>query len=98
MPEKLQIKKKMKVFPKGQVVIPIDLRKKFNINIGDQIEFITFKDGIMLKPSKQKPNKEKSLVSELFGTLNSYAQGREMPTRSTIYKLTESNLLGDYSE
>mgnify|MGYP006987898042 FL=1 len=52
----------------------------------------------MLKPSKQKPNNEKSLVSELFGTLSSYAKGFEMPTKSTIHKLTESNLVGDYSE
>ena len=29
---------KMKVFPKGQVVIPVSLRKKYQIEIGDQID------------------------------------------------------------
>ena len=35
---------KMKVFPKGQVVIPVSLRKKYQIDIGDRIDVISKSD------------------------------------------------------
>ena len=31
---------KMKIFPKGQVVIPVELRRKYHIEIGDHINVI----------------------------------------------------------
>jgi AbrB family looped-hinge helix DNA binding protein len=41
---------KMKVFPKGQVVIPVSLRKKYQIDIVDRLDVISKSDGILLKP------------------------------------------------
>ena len=73
MQENVKSSKKMKVFPKGQVIIPVELRRKYNINIGDRIEFITFQDGILLKPSRQK-TKHQSSTDELYGILRGYAK------------------------
>lgn len=80
--------KKMKVFPKGQVIIPVDLRRKYNIDIGDQIEFVTIKDGILLKPSIQKPDRG-SVAKELFGMLHRYAEGKDYPDDNAIDEATE---------
>ena len=56
----------MKVFPKGQVVIPVALRKKYDINIGDQIDVIPETNGILLKPATKKMT-DRSLTDRLFG-------------------------------
>ena len=87
----------MKVFPKGQVIIPVDLRRKYNINIGDQIEFITFQDGILLKPSKLKPGGQ-SLTDNLFGVLNDYAKNKELPGEEAINETTESGFANGWTE
>jgi AbrB family looped-hinge helix DNA binding protein len=80
--------KKMKVFPKGQVIIPVALRRKYNINIGDQIEFVTNQDGILLKPSSQKLSRG-SVARELFGMLRRYAKGKDYPDDNAINDATE---------
>ena len=49
---------KMKVFPKGQVVIPVSLRKKYHIAIGDQIDVVTAPEGILLKPLPKESRKK----------------------------------------
>jgi len=74
---------KMKVFPKGQVVIPIALRKKYNINIGDQIHAVPEKDGIFLKPSQEGMIRE-SLTEHLFGVFNIYATAKSELTKKDI--------------
>ena len=55
----------MKVFPKGQVVTPVSLRKKYQIDIGDRIDVISKPDGILLKPLP-KENRQRSLTEQLF--------------------------------
>ena len=80
---------KMKVFPKGQVVIPVALRKKYQIEIGDQIDVISESEGILLKPIP----KEKSWTSateRLFGIFSDYAAGKTKPTKTDIEKATEA--------
>ena len=74
---------KMKVFPKGQVVIPIALRKKYNINIGDHIHAVPEKDGIFLKPSQEGMIRE-SLTEHLFGVFNIYATAKSELTKKDI--------------
>ena len=79
---------KMKVFPKGQVVIPVSLRKKYQIEIGDQIDVISESEGILLKPIP----KEKSWTSateRLFGIFRAYASPKSEPTKADIEKATE---------
>ncbi len=79
---------KMKVFPKGQVVIPVALRKKYHIEIGDQIDVIADSDGILLKPLP-KEKSQRSLTERLFGIFRAYASGKSEPTKADIEKATE---------
>jgi AbrB family looped-hinge helix DNA binding protein len=97
MHKNIKTTKKMKVFPKGQVIIPVDLRRKYNINIGDRIEFVTSQDGILLKPSKQKPS-DRSLTDELFGVLNHYAQNKAFPGKEAISEITETGFANGWTE
>ena len=92
MHKNTNITKKMKVFPKGQVIIPADLRRKYNINIGDRIEFITIQDGILLKPSRHKSNRG-SIAEELFGILREYAEGRDFPNNDAVNEATEEGFV-----
>ena len=78
----------MKVFPKGQVVIPIALRKKYDINIGDQIDVIPETNGILLKPTTKRTT-DKSLTDKLFGVFNRYATGKPDLTKADIRKAVE---------
>jgi AbrB family looped-hinge helix DNA binding protein len=88
---------KMKIFQKGQVVIPADLRRKYNINIGDQIEFLTFQDGILLKPFKHRP-KDQTLTEELFGVFSNYVAKGNLPDKEAIVTATESGFLTGWSK
>jgi bifunctional DNA-binding transcriptional regulator/antitoxin component of YhaV-PrlF toxin-antitoxin module len=78
---------KMKVFQKGQVVIPVSLRKKYLIEIGDLIDVIPSPEGILLKPHLKETGR-KSLTDRLFGLFNEYAS--EKTTKSNIQKATEN--------
>ncbi len=79
----------MKVFPKGQVVIPVSLRKKYQIEIGDRIDVIAELDGILLKP-QPKEKKQRSLTERLFGIFRDYASGKSKPNKTDIKKATEA--------
>ena len=78
----------MKVFPKGQIVIPIALRKKYDINIGDQIDVIPESNGTLLKPTT-KIMADKFLTARLFGVFNRYATGKPDITKADIKKAVE---------
>ncbi len=80
---------KMKVFSKGQVVIPVSLRKKYHIEIGDQIDVISEPEGIFLKPLP-KDKSRRSATERLFGIFSDYASGRSKPTKADIEKATEA--------
>ncbi len=43
----------MKIYSKGQVVIPVNIRKKFNFTAGDYVDVIIVEDGIKLLPVKK---------------------------------------------
>ncbi len=83
---------RMKVFPKGQVVIPISLRKKYHIDIGDQINVETTPEGILLKPLP-KESRKRSLTDRLFGIFNAYASGKPKPTEKDIARATETGFI-----
>jgi len=88
---------KMKVFPKGQVVIPVSLRKKYHIDIGDQIDLISAPDGILLKPLPKETG-QRSLTEQLFGIFSSYASGKSKPTKSDIDKATKTGFTEGWAE
>ena len=79
---------KMKVFPKGQVVIPVSLRKKYKIDIGDQIEVVSRPEGILLKPVAKGSNKM-SLTDGLFGVFVEYALERQSLSEEEVHRATE---------
>lgn len=87
----------MKVFPKGQVIIPVALRKKYNIEIGDQIDVISAPDGIYLKPTPKK-NKKESLTDRLFGIFSEYASGKQKLSKNDIAKATETGFTEGWKE
>ncbi len=88
---------KMKVFPKGQVVIPVALRRRYNIEIGDQIEVISGPDGIFLKPAFKEKNKT-SLTDRLFGIFGEYASKKQKLSKDDINKATEAGFTEGWQE
>ena len=88
---------KKKVFPKGQIVIPVTLRKKYNIEIGDHVDVIPKADGILLKPMPKK-EVEKSLTDRLFGVFGKYAKGKPKLKKADINKVTEAGFIEDWQK
>jgi AbrB family looped-hinge helix DNA binding protein len=97
MPSKLDEILKMKVYPKGQIVIPVSLRKKYNIDIGDHIQVIPSRDGIILKPSSETKN-SKILTDRLFGIFRKYAHGKQKATKKDMIKATENGFIKGWKE
>jgi len=83
---------KMKVFPKGQVVIPISLRKRYNIDIGDHIDVIPGSNGILLKPGP-KVRAKTSFTKQLFGIFDKYAEQKPILDKTKIDKSTEAEFV-----
>lgn len=88
---------KMKIFPKGQVVIPVHLRQKYHIDIGDHIEVISGPDGILLKPLKKK-NTKVFLTDQLFGVFNEYSLKKQAPNKDVIAHTMEEGFLEEWKE
>ncbi len=97
MPSKLSEIKKMKVFPKGQVVIPVSLRKKYNIDIGDHVEVVPSSDGILLKPSSTKKGSG-FLTDTLFGAFEKYTKKKKKVVKKDIIKATKNGFLEGWKE
>jgi len=55
---------RMKIYNKGQVVIPAELRKKYNLFVGDYVEVLLEDNCIKLMPLRNV-----NVVDELFGAL-----------------------------
>ena len=80
----------MKVYQKGQVVIPIDLRRRYGINVGDQIDAVPTRDGILIKPGSggELSNAD---TDQLYGVFANYKPKRSrQPGKKEIAKATES--------
>ena len=83
---------KKKVFPKGQIVIPVALRKKYPREDGDHVDVIPKADGILLKPMPKK-EAEKSLTDRLFGMFGKYTKGKPKIKKSDINRATEAGFI-----
>ena len=92
MNDRAIITRKMKVFPKGQVIIPVELRKKYNINIGDRIEFTIVKDGILIKPSRDKAA-DRSLTDKLYGVFSKYSRNKAALDKKSVNEATVSGFI-----
>ena len=96
MPPKSKEPVKKKVFPKGQVVIPVSLRKKFQIHIGDHVEVVSTAEGILLKPSA-KSKQNMFVTDRLFGIFAAYAMQKQKHTKDDISKATEAGFTERWS-
>jgi AbrB family looped-hinge helix DNA binding protein len=97
MPAKPHKTMKMKIFPKGQVVIPIELRRKHHLEIGDQLQVISTDEGILLKSSPEKRSK-RSLTDQLFGIFKKEAEIKSTLTKKDIQKATETSFTKGWSK
>ncbi|MCD6198465.1 MAG: AbrB/MazE/SpoVT family DNA-binding domain-containing protein [Deltaproteobacteria bacterium] len=83
---------KRKVFPKGQIVIPVALRKKYHIEIGDHVDVIPKANGILIKSMLPK-KRGKSLTDSLFGMFGKYAKGKPKLEKADINEATEAGFI-----
>jgi AbrB family looped-hinge helix DNA binding protein len=70
----------MKVFNKGQIVIPVALRRELGVEPGDMIDLTIDKKERCLKLKKP----EQSVSSELAGALSQYNKRKDFPSKSEI--------------
>lgn len=88
MPKATKEPVKMKVFQKGQIVIPVSLRQRYHIDIGDRLDVVPTNDGILLKSPSTKERKS-SLTDELFGIFKKYQPKGSGLEKENIIKATE---------
>lgn len=79
----------MKIFPKGQVVIPVALRKHYEIEIGDYIEVQPTDEGILLK-SRRDTGSKQSLTEKLYGIFSKQAGRPKSLSKRSINKATDT--------
>jgi len=70
----------MKVFNKGQIVIPISIRKALGVEPGDMMDVIIDPDEHCIKLKKP----EQSLSSRLAGSLSGFNERKAFPTKQEL--------------
>lgn len=70
----------MKVHPKGQVVIPVEIRRRLGIDIGDMLEVSVGADEGTIE--LRRP--EIGAATELAGAFSEHAAGRPFPSEAEI--------------
>jgi AbrB family looped-hinge helix DNA binding protein len=79
----------MKVFNKGQVVIPVAIRKEIGIEIGDMLDVVV--DG---KENCVKLKKAGDMKSQkLAGSLAKYNRRKRFPSRKEMEKALEEGIV-----
>ena len=78
---------RMKIFQKGQVVIPAKLRKKYHLEPGDRVEIHPTPDGILLRATPQKPFR-KERTDSLFGIFRDAARRAKL-SKEAVVEATE---------
>ena len=79
----------MKVFNKGQVVIPVAIRKEFGIEIGDMLDVVPDRKEkcvILKKAGEMKSRK-------LAGSLSKYNRRKRFPSRKEMKKALEEGIV-----
>lgn len=78
----------MKVFNKGQVVIPAQIRRFLDIHVGDRLEVKLDRENGSIELRKPKRSEARSLG----GSLAAYSEGKPFPTREDMRKALEEGL------
>jgi len=70
----------MKVHPKGQVVIPVELRRRLGIDVGDllEVEISADEGGVTLRRPAT------GAARHLAGSLRAFAEGQAFPSEELI--------------
>jgi AbrB family looped-hinge helix DNA binding protein len=78
----------MKIFNKGQVVIPAAVRREFGIAPGDPLEVTLNRERgcIELRPAPT------NVSTELAGSLARYAEGKRFPTETQIQEALSTGM------
>jgi AbrB family looped-hinge helix DNA binding protein len=80
----------IKVSSKGQVVLPLAARNKYQIKAGDTIQLVLKEDQMTLVPKKQKKRKWKMVKDPVTGRESvTFGPGAPIITHSEIRKLLE---------
>ncbi|OGV70049.1 MAG: hypothetical protein A3K19_24900 [Lentisphaerae bacterium RIFOXYB12_FULL_65_16] len=80
-----------KVFAKGQVVIPADVRRQFHVEVGDFLDIVPRPDSGCIE--LRRPAALKS--GALGGSLASYRKGRALPSRKEMHDLLRKGIVRD---
>ncbi len=72
----------MKVFNKGQVVIPVAIRKEFGIEIGDMLDVVADRNKKCVTLKRVGEMKSKKLA----GSLSRYNRRKRFPSRQEMKK------------
>ena len=78
---------RMKIYNKGQVVIPAELRKKYNMVVGDYVEVELDENCIKLMPVQNV-----DVVDALFGALRNTSR-QDVINDLVIDKIAEDELI-----
>jgi AbrB family looped-hinge helix DNA binding protein len=79
---------RMKVFEKGQVVIPAEIRRRLGIAAGDRLEMTWDAENQALVLRKPKGSEARKLA----GSLAAYGEGRGFPSRKEAVRALEKGL------
>jgi len=79
----------MKVFNKGQVVIPVAIRKEIGIEIGDMLDVVVDGKEKCLKLKKTGDMKSQKLA----GSLSKYNRRKRFPSRKEMKKALEEGIV-----
>jgi AbrB family looped-hinge helix DNA binding protein len=80
----------IKVSSKGQIVLPVAIRKKLHIEEGDSLEILMGKERVVLLPKRKKKFKPRIVISTVTG-LPVLTFGPDAPiiTKEMVDKLLE---------
>ena len=79
----------MKVFNKGQVVIPVAIRKEIGIEIGDMLDVVVYGKEKCVKLKKAGDLKSQKLA----GSLAKYNRRKRFPSRKEMKKALEEGIV-----
>ncbi|MBU0701484.1 AbrB/MazE/SpoVT family DNA-binding domain-containing protein [bacterium] len=83
----------MKIFDKGQITMPVGLRKKYHLNIGDFVRIVPEDKWIKLIPVRNE-----RLTDNLFGVFAKYKKEKKEPTSEEIEKATAIGFIEGWKE
>ena len=72
----------MKVFNKGQVVIPAAIRKQMELQVGDMLDVTLDAKRACIELKRAQPN-----TGRIAGSLASYAKGKAFPSRKQMHTI-----------